>query len=131
MPPLIARRPLAGVATLALHLTAACRSPSDPDGFASRLRASERVLLLEVAPSRVPCTGPFPRECLQVRSAPDAPWEYFYDEIEGFAYEPGHRYRLRIARRAVPNPPQDASSYAYRLLAVLEKVPGWGAARSR
>jgi hypothetical protein len=82
------------------------------------------VLHLEVAPDRVPCVGEARMECLRVRTGPDAPWEYFYDAIEGFTHEPGYRYRLRVARRVVRNPPADGSSVAYRLLEVLEKVPG-------
>ena len=63
-------------------------------------------------------------DCLQVRERPDAPWHLFYDVIEGFTYEPGYQYALRVAVRVVPNPPADGSSVAYRLLAILTKVRG-------
>jgi hypothetical protein len=71
----------------------------------------------------VPCVGEGARECLQVRERSDAPWQLFYDYIEGFAYEPGFRYVLRIAERPIPNPPADASSAAYRLLRVISRTP--------
>jgi hypothetical protein len=61
-------------------------------------------------------------ECLQVRWTAVGPWELFYDSIEGFTWEAGHYYLLRVARREVPNPPADGSSVAFRLVKVLSKV---------
>jgi hypothetical protein len=83
----------------------------------------ETVLTFEVAPARVECMGMTPQECLQIRESPDKPWTLFYDEIEGFNFEPGFEYRIRVARRTIANPPADGSSFAYRLLTVLRKVP--------
>jgi hypothetical protein len=101
--------------TLAFVLLSGCAGPTGP---------KEDVLVLEVAPTRVPCFGPFPRDCLQVRERPDAQWQRFYQEIEGFTHEPGYQYTLRVAVRAVPNPPADGSSVAYRLLAILSRASG-------
>ncbi len=92
-------------------------------GCSSATAPSERVFDLEVAEQRVPCVGVGPRECLQVRERDDAPWELFYADIAGFTYEPGFRYVLRVARRAVPNPPADGSSLAYRLVDVVSRTP--------
>jgi hypothetical protein len=108
---------LVNVARLALALllgaAAACRSATGP---------AERVFTLQVAPARVPCVGEGTHECLQVRERADAPWQLFYDPIEGFVHEPGYQYLLRVARRPVANPPADGSSAAYRLLAVLSRT---------
>jgi hypothetical protein len=79
------------------------------------------VVTLEVAESRVPCVGVGPRDCLLVRS-PGGEYGMFYSAIEGFAYEPGYRYRLRVSQRAVRNPPADGSSIAYRLVRVESKA---------
>ena len=52
--------------------------------------------------------------------------EFFYSSIDGFDYEPGYEYRLKIERfDAWPDrdePPADASKYGYRLLEVIEKA---------
>jgi hypothetical protein len=84
------------------------------------------TLTLEVAEGRVPCMGEGPRECLLVREAGAPDYGLFYDAIEGFVYEPGFRYRLVVSRHAVPNPPADGSSLAYRLVRVdrKERSPG-------
>jgi hypothetical protein len=124
MSPITARGARALLAALALLAPLACGSPAGPDaGELVAARSREQVLELEVAPERVPCTGEAPMECLLVRTSAGAPWERFYDAIEGFAFVPGHRYRLLVARRVVPDPPADASAFAYRLLAVLERAP--------
>lgn len=40
--------------------------------------------------------------------------------IEGFNYEIGHMYTLKVRRTILANPPADASAYIYRLISILE-----------
>ncbi len=81
---------------------------------------STAVLEVSVGPALVECVGVGPRKCLLVDG------KFFYDSIEGFHYEPGYRYMIRMERfDAWPDseePPQDASKYSYRLIEILEKV---------
>ena len=53
--------------------------------------------------------------------------ELFYDRIDGFDYEQGYVYKLKIERYdAWPDraePPQDASRYGYRLIETISKTP--------
>jgi hypothetical protein len=121
MPPRRFRPSLALVALLVLPPALACRTSTGP-GTERVAAPIEQVLHLEVAPARVPCVGVEPMQCLQVRRSATAPWEAFYDHIQGFTYEEGYRYRLRVGRRELTNPPADASSFEYRLRAVLERV---------
>lgn len=79
---------------------------------------------LYVAPERRPCTGVAPMECLQVRDAPDRPWQNFYSEIEGFTHEPGYRYELRVREDRGANPPADGSSLRWTLVKVVSKQAG-------
>jgi hypothetical protein len=82
---------------------------------------SERVVLMDVAAEPVACVGVGPQQCLRVREHPDTGWTLFYSGIEGFSHERGFEYTLRVAVRAVIDPPADGSSSAYRLVAVLRK----------
>ena len=82
---------------------------------------SEDRLTLYVAPAMAECVGVGPRQCLLVKERPEQEWGYFYGSIAGFAYEPGFTYTLSVARRRVPNPPADGSSYEYRLLRLLAR----------
>ena len=76
---------------------------------------------LFIAPERKPCTGVAPMECLQVRESPDLAWQYFYSEIEGFTFEPGFDYELRVREEKVANPPADGSSLRWTLVKVVSK----------
>lgn len=61
-------------------------------------------------------------ECMLVMSE-DNPgvWEYLgFDEIEGFTYERGHEYYLRVIRTILANPPMDASNRIYSLKDIIE-----------
>ena len=48
-------------------------------------------------------------------------WTYFYDEIEGFDYESGYLYDLKVRKLKIQNPPQDASGFKYILQKVISK----------
>jgi hypothetical protein len=98
--------------TLALGSLAAC-SPVAAEG--------EEIFTMYVADHTVSCSGEGITTCLLVRRDPAAEWQYFYDGIEGFTYQPGFEYELRVASRPVPNPPADGSSVAYRLLRVVSR----------
>lgn len=65
--------------------------------------------------------------CLQVYKGDiieKASWTYFYTPIEGFAFEPGFFQRIEVSETAKEkaNTPADASSKAYKLIKVLEKI---------
>ena len=83
---------------------------------------AERVVVMDIAPQRVACVGSFPMECLRIREYPDTAWTLFYDSIEGFTFEPGFQYTVRVRIHHVPNPPLDANALSYKLLAVLSKT---------
>ena len=75
-----------------------------------------------IGPERKPCSGVAPMECLQIKkNVSDTAWQYFYDEIEGFQYEPGYTYTLEVKREKVDNPPADRSSINYTMLKLIAK----------
>ena len=81
------------------------------------------VRTMYVGPQLVDCVGSGPQKCMLVKARPDAEWGLFYDGIEGFTFEPGYTYVLRVAVRRIENPPADGSSRAYRLVELVEKKP--------
>ena len=80
-------------------------------------------LTLYVGPELVDCVGVAPMQCMQVKQAADDEWQLFYDQIDGFTYEPGYTYELRVQRIAVPNPPADASAFRYELIEEVSRTP--------
>ena len=104
--------PVAGLlmAALALMLVAASCTFSD----------DTTTLVVIVGPELKDCAGVAQMKCLEVNG------ELFYETIEGFDYEEGFIYRLRIERyNAWPDdeePPSGASMYGYRLVEVMSKT---------
>lgn len=90
--------------------------------FAAACASSDDTITLEatVGPELKDCVGVAPMKCLVVDG------ELFYETIEGFDFEEGFTYRLKIERYdAWPDdeePPQDASIYGYRLIEVMSKT---------
>jgi len=69
----------------------------------------------------VDCVGVGPQKCMQVRKSPKSEWTLFYGGIDGFRYEPGYRYKLKVNVSKIKNPPMDSSSLKYSLVKVLSK----------
>ena len=102
----------------ATHMPVATEVPASPSGG----DGDGAVREVTVGPELVACEGPFPQQCMVVDG------ELFYGDIDGFEYEAGYRYRLRIeqydrfpGRTEIP---QDTGRYGYRLVTLLEKERG-------
>lgn len=48
-------------------------------------------------------------------------WSLFYSQINGFQYEEGYVYTLKVKIEKVQNSPADASDQKYTLIEVLSK----------
>jgi len=88
----------------------------EEDGYPEAVTSS-----LYVGPELADCQGLVARKCMQVREDPTAPWGNFYSQIEGFTYERGYAYELRVRKEPVANPPADGSSIRYILEEVVSK----------
>lgn len=67
------------------------------------------------------------QRCLQIKRGADltsGKWENFFADIEGFDYEAGYLYRLRVKKSARPKPiPVDVGGTIYTLVEIMEKRP--------
>ncbi|WP_228441024.1 DUF4377 domain-containing protein [Chryseobacterium phosphatilyticum] len=75
-----------------------------------------------VGPQTADCTGVAPMKCLQVKEKASENWTNFYTNIEGFTYEPGYEYVLKVKTEKIANPPADGSSIKYTLVKQVSKV---------
>lgn len=75
-----------------------------------------------VGPKTADCTGVGPMKCLQVKETPSGEWTNFYTNIDGFTYEPGYEYVLKVKTEKIENPPADASSIKYTLIKQVSKT---------
>ncbi len=76
---------------------------------------------------KVQCDGVGKRACLQVQKADqisDTAWQNFSAPIKGFDYQPGYLYQIKVTETQLDAAqiPADASSIAYELVEVMEKI---------
>jgi hypothetical protein len=69
------------------------------------------------------CVGVAPRTCMLTRPSANADWTFMYSGIQGFGYEWGFDYEVRVRWQGIENPPADASSRVYELMSINSKMP--------
>lgn len=68
-----------------------------------------------------------PIEGMLVRLENDKDFSFLsFNEIEGFSYQRGNEYHLRIEKRTLANPPADGSNCRFRLIEILSQKQGVG-----
>jgi heat shock protein HslJ len=98
-------------------LSAGCVAPTGEQGGSEGMEKT-----LYVGPELVDCVGVVPMKCMQVKERPEDEWQLFYSAIEGFSYEPGYTYELRVREEPVENPPADGSALNWTLIEVTSKT---------
>ncbi len=83
---------------------------------------SKNEKTIYVSDAKADCTGVAPQKCLQIKEKQSDEWTYYYDAIEGFDYEEGYNYKIKVEVSKIDNPPADASSEKYTLVEIIEKV---------
>jgi heat shock protein HslJ len=80
------------------------------------------VKTLFVGPELADCVGVGPQQCMQVKEDADGEYSLFYNQIEGFTFEPGFVYELSVSVETIANPPADGSSLRYVLNEIVSKT---------
>ena len=63
-------------------------------------------------------------ECMLVKEEGESEFHPLpYGDIEGFEYQQGHEYELKVQKTTLANPPADASNIAYKLLEIISDIP--------
>lgn len=89
---------------------------------ASAANSGENEKTFIIASETADCTGVAPMKCLQIKEKPTDNWSFFYSNIEGFTYEPGYEYVLKVKTEKRENVPADASSIKYTLIKQVSKT---------
>lgn len=67
----------------------------------------------------------YPIECMLVKERGEDEYRPMaFRSIQGFEYEKGYEYDLRVNKTTLANPPADGSIYKYQLVRVVEKRQG-------
>ena len=110
------------VATEAATAEPAPPPPVDEKPPEPRAPVADNVVTMSVKDKLMDCTGAGPMKCMMVRTGDEKEFSYFYSPIEGFTFEEGFTYELKVEVTDVDNPPADASSKRYRLIEVISKT---------
>ena len=81
----------------------------------------DNIEILIIGPYRTTCVGAFPQECYLEFNEESQRWEFFYEGIRGFNFEPGYIYTLIVSLHKRDERIADVGLYEYRLVEVLKK----------
>jgi len=79
------------------------------------------VSILYVDSKLIDCVGIAIQQCMLVKETQNSDWKFFYDQIEGFEFQPGYAYKLKVQITKIKNYPTDSSSLKYTLVEILDK----------
>ena len=91
----------------------------DPDLRESQVAVHTEVLI--IGPYITTCQGFIEQECFLEFNEESQEWHFFYEKIQGFDFEPGFIYTLKVSLHERPEGIQDVGKYEYRLIEVLSK----------
>ena len=94
-------------------------NPAASSSYVSDYQDTSTIIEVTIHPYKSVTNGAFFK--VMVLSSPDCSVEY----LNGFDFEWGHQYRVRLKETTLANPPMDGSSLEYELLEVLSdtKMP--------
>lgn len=82
----------------------------------------DTLRIVNIAPEKSPCAAlAVDITCMMVKWENKQQYELFYSDIEGFEFEPGYEYQLRVMVEKIENPPADASNLRYKLIEQIRK----------
>lgn len=90
--------------------------------FSLLVDEGEHIEIITIGPYRQQCHGAHGlRDCLMIYTEDSGRWEFFYEGIQGFDFEPGYIYTLEVRLEDRGTEIQDVGRYAYHLVKVIEK----------
>ena len=93
----------------------AVRLPSNQD------TEEEYLKTITIGPSIRRCQGFIEQDCFMEFNHESGQWEFFYEAIQGFDFEPGFIYTLRVRLEDRGTEIQDVGRYAYHLVEIIDK----------
>ncbi|WP_299394441.1 DUF4377 domain-containing protein [uncultured Gelidibacter sp.] len=85
-----------------------------------QLLSSEKIIYVKNA--SVACADDASQKCLQIKTSEDAPWTNFSGTIDGFDYEEGNFYKLKVSVSSAENTSAEAPQPSYTLVRIEEQT---------
>ena len=89
--------------------------------FSSLVGEDEHIEIIMIGPYIKRCQGFIEQDCFLEYNAESGQWEFFYESMQGFDFEPGFIYTLEVRLEDRGPDIQDVGRYAYHLVKVIEK----------
>ena len=83
---------------------------------------NEMIETLIIGPYTETCQGFIEQQCYLEFNEESQKWEFFYEKIHGFDFEPGYIWTLKVRLEDRGTEIQDVGRYAYHLVEVLSKT---------
>ena len=103
-----------------LSLTIGCQRETTSVGPLTG-SGEDNTEILIIGPYTQTCQGFIEQECYLEFNEESQEWEFFYESVQGFDFEPGFIYRLKVRLEDRGTEIQDVGRYAYHLIEVLSK----------
>lgn len=84
-----------------------------------QLLSSDKVIYVNNA--LVPCREGDSERCLQIKIAEDGSWQAYSGTLEGFEYEKGYFYKLKVSENTTGHSAEGETSPSYTVVDILEK----------
>lgn len=81
----------------------------------------EMIETLIIGPYTETCQGFIEQQCYLEFNEERQKWEFFYENIKGFDFEPGYIYTLKVRLEDRGTEIQDVGRYAYHLVEIISK----------
>ncbi len=107
------------IALLLLSLSLGCDRTDTIDSLIAPGEVNMEILI--IGPYTETCQGFIEQTCFLVFNEETQAWEFFYESIQGFNYEPGYIWTLKVRLEDRGTEIQDVGRYAYHLVEVLSK----------
>ncbi len=90
--------------------------------FSSVVGDKEHIEIITIGPYTERChDAHFERDCLVKYNEDKGRWGFFYENIQGFDFEPGFIYTLEVRLEDRGTEIQDVGRYAYHLVKLIDK----------
>ena len=81
----------------------------------------ENIETLIIGPYTETCQGLIEQQCYLEFNEESQEWHFFYEGIQGFDFEPGFIWTLKVSLHEREEGIQDVGRYEYRLVEILDK----------
>lgn len=91
------------------------------DRTSSLITPNKNIEIITIGPYTETCQGFIEQQCYLEFNEERQAWEFFYESIKGFDFEPGYIYKLKVRLEDRGTEIQDVGRYAYHLVEILSK----------